>query len=217
MVSEEDPSPYTAGKRVTGKNKGVNTALLFPRTPVLLPFTEYEADRTDSVTVKSGDEGAGDVRTLAWNPGLHRYNNSEWRTRIFGYRPGNFTTVPQEYNGTRTRMRERGTREGIPLLQDIRINRNDTPRFFTIPGDSRNTIPVQYFSRCSDGSENNGCKAPGIMPAVMTRSGCTDLPANLILTGPLVTRSGFSESLVFPIDSIGDLSLTRVKQEVSVF
>jgi len=139
-------------------------ALSVPGARVILPAAGFLAGRPDSGTASSRDSGPGIVRTQAWNPGLRRYHNRRMRTGMPGYHPGVAAAVVQEYDGTKTRMRERTTREGTMPPQNIREHRSDTPRLSTTPGDGRDEIRVQYFTGCSGESENNNCPAPGITP-----------------------------------------------------
>jgi hypothetical protein len=202
-IMGEDPSPYAADKRASGKNDREIFTRPVPCASFLPSATGIGTDRPDSATVPSKETGSGIVRAHAWNPGLHRYNSTERRMKMFGYRSDVVAGVLQEHNGTSTRMRERGTREGIQLPHNIREYRNDMPRFSQISGDGRDKTQAQYFTGCSDGCENNDCTAPGITPAVMTHSGCTGLPAFSITMGPPATRPGFSESFASAVLQTG--------------
>jgi hypothetical protein len=130
-LTAADPVRDTTSHRVNGYYKGVSTAPL-PVTPgVMVPHDIIATGHGDLTKTSMEDVSVGDTRTLAWNPGLHRYNCAEWWMGGFGDDPDT-VAIQLEYNGTRIRTQGRVTREGTPLSATIRVTRSDTTRFHAI-------------------------------------------------------------------------------------
>jgi hypothetical protein len=148
---------------------------------------------------------ACETRTLAWNPGLHRYYCAEWWMEAKTIRDApDSIAIQMEYNRTRTRRQGRGTREGFPLRQvKVRVTGSDTHRFDAISGYSRSagTVPTSY--RYSAGSERIYCQEFAIATIFASLPGCTSPPADPDNDG-LVENESYSisrikEELVFRI------------------
>lgn len=163
-VKDNDPSQDSTDTRLRGKCDRDIRFLSIPHAWDFLPISGFPRDRQDTWAVSPVNSGTGISRTHAWNPGLQRYHKAGPRTGMRGNHSSATTAVLQEYNGTKTRMREHGTREGTTLPPSIREHRNDMPRLSTTPGDGMTMTRVQYFTGCSGERENNDWTAPGITP-----------------------------------------------------
>ena len=90
-VTAADPSRDTTNHRVSGDNYGVSTAPS-PATPgVMVPHDIMATSHGDLTKTSMVNVSVGDIRTLAWNPGLHRYKCAEWGMVFFWDDPD---TVP---------------------------------------------------------------------------------------------------------------------------
>jgi hypothetical protein len=155
-VKAEDPV-RKEGPRLHGDYCGTSGALssVIPGARSPHPVVaRYLADRAKKTTVVVY---AGNPRTLAWNPGLHRYCSAEWFMDGIRDAPGTIG-IQREYTGAGIRMYAPGDPGGIPLCQAIiRETGSDTHRFHAISGYSRSagTVPTSY--RYSKGSERIDC------------------------------------------------------------
>jgi hypothetical protein len=119
----------------------------------MVPHDIIATSHGDLTKTSMENVSVGDTRTLAWNPGLHRYNCAEWWMGVFGDDPDT-VAIQLEYNGTRIRTQGRVTREGTPLSATIRVTRSDTTRFHAISRNDRSETAVPTSYSYSTGS---GC------------------------------------------------------------
>jgi hypothetical protein len=169
------------------------------------PHVMIATSHANQMEITMVDESACETRTLAWNPGLHRYYCAEWwmEARTIRDAPDS-TAIQMEYRRTGARMQGRGTREGFPLRQvKVRVTGSDTHRFDAISGYSRSagTVPTSY--RYSAGSERIDCQEFAIATISASLPGCISPPAGPDNDG-LVENESYSisritEELVFRI------------------
>jgi hypothetical protein len=177
-VMAADPVRDTTSHRVNGYCDGVSTAPL-PVTPgVMVPHDIIAMSHGDLKKTSMENVSVGDTRTLAWNPGLHRYNCAEW-WMVFFWDDPNTVAIQLEYNGTRIRTQERVTREGTLLSTTTRMTRSDTAWFYAISRNDRSETAVLTSYSYSTGSGCIDCQVFAIIPMVISLPGCTCSPADL--------------------------------------
>lgn len=204
-VMAADPVRDTAGHRVSGNFDRNYSQLSSPNSRGRSPHTMIATSHANQKEITMVVVSACETRTLAWNPGLHRYYCAEWWMEATTIRDApDSITIQMEHSRTMTRMQGRGTREGFPLCQvNIRVTGSDTHRFDAISGYSRSvgTVPTSY--RYSTGSERIDCQEFAIAPISASLPGCICPPAGPDNDG-LVENESYSisrimEELVFRI------------------
>lgn len=204
-IIAEDPVRDRTGPLLSGNFDRNDSQRSAANSRGRLPHVMVAISHTNQKEIPIVVVRACETRTLAWNPGLHRYYCAEWWMEAQKIRDAPDTiAIQMEYMRTRTRMEDRGTREGFPLRQvNIRVTGSDTRRFDAISGFSRSagTVPTSY--RYSTGSERINCQEFAIATISASLPGCTSPPAGPDNDG-LVENESYSisrmkEELVFRI------------------
>lgn len=204
-IIAEDPVREGTGPRVSGNYDRNYSQLSAANSRGSFPHVMVTTSHANQKEIPMMVVSACETRTLAWNPGLHRYYCAEWWMEAKTIRGApDSIAIQMEYIRTRTRMQGRGTREGFPLRQvNIRVTGSDTRRFDAISGFSRSagTVPTSY--RYSAGSERINCQEFAIATVCASLPGCTSPPAGPDNDG-LVENESYSisrikEELVFRI------------------
>ena len=132
-----DPVRDTTNHQVCGYFDGVPTAPLSAIPGVIVPHDVIAMSQGDLTKTSLVTMDGGDARTLAWNPGFHRYNCAGWRMEVFRDDPDT-AAIQLEYNGTRTWMQGWEIPGGNnPFLTNIQVISTDTIRFHAISGKIR--------------------------------------------------------------------------------
>jgi hypothetical protein len=131
-VNAADPVRDTTCHRVSGYYEGISIALLSAIPGVAVPHDMRVTSQDDLTKTSMVNVSVDHVRTLTWNPGLHRNNCAGWRREVFQIYP-DAPAIQLENKGTRIRMLEWGTREGnLQFPANIRVTRGDTIWFHAI-------------------------------------------------------------------------------------
>ncbi|MCU0630154.1 MAG: hypothetical protein MUF37_03245 [Methanoregulaceae archaeon] len=204
-IIAEDPVRDRTGPMVSGNFDRNDCQRSAANSRDRFPHVMVAANHTNQKEIPMVVVSACETRTLAWNPGLHRYYCAEWWMEAHTIRDApDSIAIQMEYIRTRARMGSRGTREGFPLRQvNIRVTGSDTHRFDAISGLSRSTGTVPTSYRYSTGIERINCQEFAIATISASLPSCTSPPAGPDNDGLVENESDsiskIKEELVFRI------------------